>query len=300
MRGYVISHIMSLDKSLIPHSFNHLPFGEVVRSRRKALGMSMTDLGNKVDIDQGNLSLIETGKRRPPETFYAERMAEALGIPSSRTVFKSFLQRAEVERHSGQGAPILRKDQLSKLLPPYKDWVLLSEAGRVDDLVLQVVSEIGAPNFYDLEYPLGPSIDVRGQTKLLAGPNLVVWNRMGDKFADLISEFDETEVAVCPLLPRLGLHAPAPADRQAPVHIQLYPAPQPSDLSSPQTNRGDANPGTQQSIRRGRPSAMNEETRNALDYLTALTHQQFWGFVSLKFEKGRVVHVRREREPQAA
>ena len=148
--------------------------------------MSMTDLGNKVDIDQGNLSLIETGKRRPPETFYAERMAEALGIPSSRTVFKSFLQRAEVERHSGQGAPILRKDQLSKLLPPYKDWVLLSEAGRVDDLVLQVVSEIGAPNFYDLEYPLGPSIDVRGQTKLLAGPNLVVWNRMGDKFADLI------------------------------------------------------------------------------------------------------------------
>ena len=40
---------------------------------------------------------------------------------------------------------------------------------------------------------------------------------------------------------------------------------------------------------------MNDsDTRNAINYLTTLAQQEFWGFVRLKFEKGRVVHVRRE------
>jgi hypothetical protein len=32
----------------------------------------------------------------------------------------------------------------------------------------------------------------------------------------------------------------------------------------------------------------------ALDYLEELAEQQFWGFVSIKFENGKVVHLRRE------
>lgn len=34
--------------------------------------------------------------------------------------------------------------------------------------------------------------------------------------------------------------------------------------------------------------------KDALDWLSGLTSQNFWGTVSLKFENGRIVHVRQE------
>ena len=33
---------------------------------------------------------------------------------------------------------------------------------------------------------------------------------------------------------------------------------------------------------------------NAIDYIRALSEQRFWGFLTLKYEDGTIVHVRRE------
>jgi hypothetical protein len=40
--------------------------------------------------------------------------------------------------------------------------------------------------------------------------------------------------------------------------------------------------------------SMTNSNDSALNYILELTDQQFWGFLTLKFEAGKVVHVRRE------
>ena len=40
--------------------------------------------------------------------------------------------------------------------------------------------------------------------------------------------------------------------------------------------------------------------QTALDYLTSLAEHGFWGFLTLKFEHGEVVHVRREENLKPA
>ncbi len=39
---------------------------------------------------------------------------------------------------------------------------------------------------------------------------------------------------------------------------------------------------------------MTPDIQSATDYIRNLADQQFWGFLTFKFEKGRLVHVRRE------
>ncbi|HZW96132.1 MAG TPA: hypothetical protein VFF64_24520 [Candidatus Eremiobacteraceae bacterium] len=39
---------------------------------------------------------------------------------------------------------------------------------------------------------------------------------------------------------------------------------------------------------------MNATNQTAIDYLWTLADQGFWGFLTLKFEHGEVVHLRRE------
>jgi hypothetical protein len=39
---------------------------------------------------------------------------------------------------------------------------------------------------------------------------------------------------------------------------------------------------------------MNTANQTAFDYLQSLAEQRFWGFLTLKFEHGEIVHVRRE------
>lgn len=36
------------------------------------------------------------------------------------------------------------------------------------------------------------------------------------------------------------------------------------------------------------------DNQNTLDYVRGLAERQFWGFLTLKFEAGKIVHVRRE------
>lgn len=40
--------------------------------------------------------------------------------------------------------------------------------------------------------------------------------------------------------------------------------------------------------------------QSALDYLRSLAEQGFWGFLTLKFEHGEIVHVRREENLKPA
>lgn len=39
---------------------------------------------------------------------------------------------------------------------------------------------------------------------------------------------------------------------------------------------------------------MTRDIQNAADYIRNLAELEFFGFVSFKFEKGRLVHIRRE------
>lgn len=39
---------------------------------------------------------------------------------------------------------------------------------------------------------------------------------------------------------------------------------------------------------------MAAENQSALDYIQELSECHFWGFLTFKFEDGRVVHIRRE------
>jgi len=39
---------------------------------------------------------------------------------------------------------------------------------------------------------------------------------------------------------------------------------------------------------------MNTANPTTFDYLQSLAEQRFWGFLTLKFEHGEVVHLRRE------
>jgi hypothetical protein len=45
---------------------------------------------------------------------------------------------------------------------------------------------------------------------------------------------------------------------------------------------------------------VNAPTQKALAYVANLTASGFWGFVTLKFEAGEVVHVRREENLKPA
>jgi ribosomal protein L35AE/L33A len=39
---------------------------------------------------------------------------------------------------------------------------------------------------------------------------------------------------------------------------------------------------------------MSEQNKTAIEYLHRLSGEKFWGSVTVKFEAGRIVHVRRE------
>ena len=52
-----------------------------MRDRREALGLSQTDLADKLGVTKTLLSLYESGKRVPTEE-HVEELASALGMPS--------------------------------------------------------------------------------------------------------------------------------------------------------------------------------------------------------------------------
>jgi len=39
---------------------------------------------------------------------------------------------------------------------------------------------------------------------------------------------------------------------------------------------------------------MSDSSKSALEYLSQLVKERFWGAITFKFEAGRIVHIRRE------
>ncbi len=58
-----------------------MSFGELVRSSRKALDITVTELARQVDISIAYLSRIERDRENPPPDRLVTALAKALGLP---------------------------------------------------------------------------------------------------------------------------------------------------------------------------------------------------------------------------
>ena len=216
-------------------------FGAIVRHRREELNISMADLAEHCGIDQGNLSRIERGLRKPPELPDVLRIAEKLRITKDSDEFLDLMRKAEEERYwdrsrypslapvedwlesqdsetqviscgtlgemvskvtekaitanaveitlktpSGEVARFRNLNPQPTLLPPWDRLYELGSAGRFDDLAVYFVRETTGADVSELDSALRPFMPTRGEVTLLAAPNLVIWNRASEQFADLI------------------------------------------------------------------------------------------------------------------
>jgi transcriptional regulator with XRE-family HTH domain len=81
-------------------------FGQFVRARRRAVGVSLTTLARSMDFDQGVLSKIERGIRRAPQIVpYVQRIAACLGFEPSSDEYRELMDLAYKERFSGRPDP---------------------------------------------------------------------------------------------------------------------------------------------------------------------------------------------------
>jgi transcriptional regulator with XRE-family HTH domain len=62
----------------VPANLRHVSFGRTVRSRRKALGLTLEKLAERAELSPNYLGTIETG-RRDPSLSTIEKIAGALG-----------------------------------------------------------------------------------------------------------------------------------------------------------------------------------------------------------------------------
>ena len=84
-------------KSRAEHKTSPLTFGAMVRVQRAYLEIRAVDLAAYCGLDQGSLSRIETGERKPPELPRVLRIAEKLEFPRDSPEFKKLIRMAEEE-----------------------------------------------------------------------------------------------------------------------------------------------------------------------------------------------------------
>lgn len=101
-------------------------FGEMVRVRRAYLGIRAVDLAAYCGLDQGSLSRIETGHRKPPELPRVLRIAEKLEFQRDSPEFKKLIRMAEEERYS-------HRPQFSVVAP--SSWVEQDQSLEVTDVI---------------------------------------------------------------------------------------------------------------------------------------------------------------------
>src|ERR1700730_17209653 len=76
-------------------------FGELVRSHRERLGITITDLGRATLIDQGLLSKIERGLRPPPQIIpHVQRIADRFGFAPTSKEYVELIEAAYEGRFS--------------------------------------------------------------------------------------------------------------------------------------------------------------------------------------------------------
>lgn len=84
-------------------------FGREVRTRRRALELTLEELSDRASIHPSTLSLIESGSRLPPEPPAVARLAVALGLDPEGPAYQRFAELAQEER---------AKRRKRRLLPP--------------------------------------------------------------------------------------------------------------------------------------------------------------------------------------
>ena len=84
---------------------SELPFGHLVRTRRRALGLTQEELARRVGCAAITIRKIEADDLRASEQV-AERLAAALGVPlGERTTFVQNLRRATPNRKEPPSSP---------------------------------------------------------------------------------------------------------------------------------------------------------------------------------------------------
>ncbi len=87
------AHETSLSEQTVPAHPSSIPFGALVRDRRRALRLSLAALGERVGCAKSYLSAIETGHKPPPQEDLVRAIERALAVRDGR-----LLAAARVER----------------------------------------------------------------------------------------------------------------------------------------------------------------------------------------------------------
>lgn len=73
-----------------PEFDEHMPFGEVIRKKRRLMGFNQADFGYTYEIEQGTVSRWEVGKTSPPIEV-ARELLDRLG-------FELLIREKEIEQ----------------------------------------------------------------------------------------------------------------------------------------------------------------------------------------------------------
>lgn len=83
-------------------------FGRLIRRHRESLGLTMSELARRIEMDQGLLSKIERGKRPPPQLVpHVQRIGAALGMGIESAEFKELVEAAYRERFPREKWPAI-------------------------------------------------------------------------------------------------------------------------------------------------------------------------------------------------
>lgn len=93
-------------------------FGEFVKSMRKAKGLTLEKLANKIGTEKGYISSIENGKVNPPSAEVVRDMADALDVNREELLLLAYVQKAPKEIHAilteGVRLALERRKKVSK------------------------------------------------------------------------------------------------------------------------------------------------------------------------------------------
>ena len=96
-------HTGTLEVMALQTSIQKPKFGELLRAHRQKAGLTVTQLADRVGLDQSHVSKIELGDRNPPRLPYLLKMAQELGIaPNSNEWRELFKEAARGQNESIQ------------------------------------------------------------------------------------------------------------------------------------------------------------------------------------------------------
>jgi len=84
-------------------------FGQFVRSMRKAKGLTLEKLADKIGTEKGYISSIENGKVNPPSADVVREMADALEVGREELLLLAYVQKApkEIQAILNEGVKIV-------------------------------------------------------------------------------------------------------------------------------------------------------------------------------------------------